>query len=135
MHAEFLTERCEHVRNRERPSARQIHRGTAPRERGAVGPACPREQIFSAIRRGEVDALFANDLSGGSVIPLEPAVSGHRALVEAMHEGAAILDASGSLLYCNVRLADMLNAPLEAVMGSSLFQFVATESRPDLRRC
>jgi diguanylate cyclase (GGDEF)-like protein/PAS domain S-box-containing protein len=78
-----------------------------------------------AIRSGEVDAFFVSGASSERVLTVEDAESAYRVLVEEMNEGAAILNESGLLLYCNGRLATMLKAPLETVMGESLFCFVA----------
>lgn len=82
------------------------------------------EETLRAIRCGEVDALFSADRNGELVAMVGGAESGHRVLVEAMNEGAAILSNQGLLLYCNSRLASLLHAPLEAVMGNPLSAFV-----------
>jgi len=81
------------------------------------------EEILRAIRCGEVDAFFVADAKGERVLTLEGAQSAYRALVEAMNEGAAILQNEGVLLYCNCRLAEMLREPLETVTGKSLYRF------------
>ncbi len=91
------------------------------------------EETLRAIRGGEIDAFFASDAGGGRVLPLEPVESGHRVLVEAMNEGAAILNEKGVLLYSNNRLAEMLGRPLEAVIGSSLASLVEPASRADVK--
>ena len=49
----------------------------------------------------------------------------YRVLVETMNEGAATLAPDGTILYCNRRLADMLQVPLEKLVGSPLKPFVA----------
>jgi diguanylate cyclase (GGDEF)-like protein/PAS domain S-box-containing protein len=83
------------------------------------------EEILRAIRGGEVDAFLTSEMGGTRVLTLEGGESAYRALVEAMNEGAAILNDGGTLIYCNGRLAAMLNAPLESVIGASLFLFCA----------
>ena len=90
------------------------------------------EEVLRAIRCGEVDAFFVKDRSGDRVLTLDHAESGHRLLVEAMNEGAAILQEGGALLYCNNRLAVMMNVPLESVIGSSLLRFVAPVDQASL---
>lgn len=82
------------------------------------------EETLRAIRCGEVDAFFVHGAEGDRVLALEGAESAYRALVEAMNEGAAILKDGKMVVYCNSRLAAMLDTPLETVMGSSLFRFV-----------
>jgi PAS domain S-box-containing protein len=59
------------------------------------------------------------------VVTLEGGDSAYRVLVEAMNEGAALIEENGLVLFCNKRLATLLNANLESVMGASLFCFVA----------
>lgn len=83
------------------------------------------EETMRAIRAGEVDAFFVNDAGGHRVVTLEGGESAYRVLVEAMNEGAALLEESGILLFCNKRMATLLNTNLENVMGASLFCFVA----------
>jgi PAS domain-containing protein len=46
-------------------------------------------------------------------------------LVETMSEGAATLNPDSSVLFCNSRLAQMLGAPLERVLGMPLLSHVA----------
>lgn len=70
------------------------------------------EETIRAIRSGEVDALFVHDSSGQRVVTLEGGESAHRILVEAMNEGAGLIEESGILLFCNNRLATLLNANL-----------------------
>lgn len=82
------------------------------------------ETALDAIRSGQVDALFIPEDGGGQVLMLGGNDSAFRSLVEAMNEGAAMLSPDGLLLYCNGRLATMLNRSLEQVMGSLLNGFV-----------
>jgi diguanylate cyclase (GGDEF)-like protein/PAS domain S-box-containing protein len=82
------------------------------------------EETMRAIRSGEVDAFFVNDSRGHRAIVPEGGESAYRVLVETMNEGAALVQEDGILLFCNKRLATMLHAPIETVMGASLFRFV-----------
>jgi diguanylate cyclase (GGDEF)-like protein/PAS domain S-box-containing protein len=91
------------------------------------------EETMRAIRSGEVDAFFVNDATGDRVVTLEGGESAYRVLVEAMNEGAALVEEDGMLLFCNKRLATMLSAPLETVMGASLFRFVAPADRDKVK--
>ena len=83
------------------------------------------DEILRAIKGGEVDAFLTQEAQGGRVLTLEGGESAYRALVEAMSEGAAIVTDEGMLVYCNSCLATMLNAPLQSVIGASLFLFCA----------
>jgi PAS domain S-box-containing protein len=75
---------------------------------------------IEAIRGGEVDSLVIEGPRGPRVYALEGASASYRVLVETMREGAATVGRSGTVLYCNRRLAQMLGLPLEQVMGSRL---------------
>jgi diguanylate cyclase (GGDEF)-like protein/PAS domain S-box-containing protein len=78
------------------------------------------EDILRAIRSGEVDALFVDDGAAPRILALGNAESPYRVLVEAMAEGAAILDVDGTILYANRSLASMLRTGLEQVIGGRL---------------
>jgi PAS domain S-box-containing protein len=52
-----------------------------------------------------------------------------RIFMESINEGAATLTADGRVLYCNRRLAEMLQQPPHKVIGEPLFRFVGPESR------
>ena len=92
------------------------------------------EETLRAIRCGEVDAFFVHGAEGDRVLALEGAESAYRALVEAMNEGAAIVKDGEMLVYCNSRLATMLDAPLETVIGASLFRFVTPAEKERVER-
>ena len=84
------------------------------------------EETLDAIRRGEVDALVV----GGrpeeqQVYTLDSADLPYRVLIERIQEGAVTLAADGTVLYCNRRLADLLGAAQERVIGHSLGAYAA----------
>ncbi|HVS71817.1 MAG TPA: ATP-binding protein [Phycisphaerae bacterium] len=87
------------------------------------------EQTLDAIRSGEVDALIVNGPNGDHVYSLKGAEQPYRAFIEQMHEGAVTLDASGTVLYCNMRFAEMVGLPLEKVIGTSVLPHVAEGDR------
>ncbi len=53
----------------------------------------------------------------------------YRALLEVMNEGAATLDAKGTVLYCNQRLCDLLGIELQHIIGNSVTKFVEPDKR------
>lgn len=73
------------------------------------------QETLEAIRNGEVDAIV---VTGDRIYSLAGAEHPYRVYVEQMHEGAVTVAADGLILYCNQRFADMMGAPLEAVIGS-----------------
>ena len=90
------------------------------------------EETLRAIGNGEVDAFVVSGPDGDHIFTLKGADEPYRMLVEAMSEGAADLASDGTILYCNTRLASMLQMPLERLIGAQLGSFVAPEDRPAL---
>jgi len=91
------------------------------------------EETLGAIRGGQVDALVVSSPEGEKVFTLRGAEHPYRVLVESISEGAATLSADGTILYCNLALARMVQRPLEHVIGKPLQDLVAAELRPEVR--
>ena len=88
------------------------------------------QETIDAIRSGDVDALVIGDGENGrQIYTLEGADRPYRLLIEQMQEGAVMLGADGAVLYCNQRLAEMLDVPHERVVGAALQRFVAAGER------
>ena len=83
------------------------------------------EETLEAIRNGDVDAVV---VSGADDIPrvytLETADQTYRLLVEEMQEGALTLTRSGDILYCNRRLAELVETEPERIIGGTLARFI-----------
>ena len=82
------------------------------------------EATLDAIRSGEVDAFVVLENEEERVYTLRSPEPPFRLMVEEMKEGAATLDAGGTILYANRRLADQLAIPSSAVRGASLLEFL-----------
>ena len=87
------------------------------------------EEVLSAIRNGDVDAVVVNGEHGDQVYTLEGADLAYRQLIETMIEGAITMSADGIIVYCNVRVAETLDRPLEQVLGTPLRQFLAPDDQ------
>lgn len=87
------------------------------------------EETLQAIRSGEVDAVVVSTSQGTQVFTLQGADYVYQCLVEQMGEGAATVSTEGLILYCNKRLAELLNFPLKNLIGSQLEDFVAPQDR------
>ncbi|WP_445246031.1 PAS domain S-box protein [Microcoleus sp. OTE_8_concoct_300] len=87
------------------------------------------EQTLQAIRSGEVDAVVVSTQGGDRVFTLQGADYVYQCLVEQMGEGAATVSAEGLILYCNKRLAELLNCPLTNLIGSQLESFIAPQDK------
>ncbi len=93
------------------------------------------EDTLDAIRRGAIDAVVVSDRSEEHrVYTLESADRPYRVLIEQMQEGAVTLGEDGTVLYCNRRLATMLGAPQERVIGQKLQPFVLADDVADFVR-
>jgi PAS domain S-box-containing protein len=83
------------------------------------------EQTLHAIRQGAVDAFVVQEAEGHRVYTLEGSDLPYSALVERMQQGAAMLDALGCIVYCNLSLAKLLGMPRQTVIGRLLQDFLA----------
>jgi PAS domain S-box-containing protein len=91
------------------------------------------EETLRAIRRGEVDAVVVAGKQGPQVFTLRGAEHAYRVLIESMNEGALTLTTDAVILYANQRFTQMVQLPLERVMGRSFRHFLSTEDRATLR--
>jgi len=82
------------------------------------------QETLRAIRSGEVDALVVSGQEGEQVFTLRGAEHPYRVLVESMNEGALTMSSDGSILYANRRFAEMVGAPLEKIINSSIYNFI-----------
>ena len=88
------------------------------------------EATLQAIGAGEVDAFVVSTAQGKRVFTLHGADHVYQCLVEQMGEGAATVSAEGTILYCNQRLAELLDYSLNNLIGSKLETFIAPKDRP-----
>jgi PAS domain S-box-containing protein len=84
-------------------------------------------QIIDAIRNGCVDAFVIEDREGHAVYTLQNADLPYSTLVRRMQQGAAMLDASGQIVYCNPSLAALLGVSVESLIGTRLQDRVHSE--------
>jgi PAS domain S-box-containing protein len=90
------------------------------------------QETLEAIRSGEVDAVVVTGAKGSQIYSLTGAEQPYRIYVERMQEGAVTVGADGLILYCNQRFADMVQAALERVIGSSILDHLAEISRQNI---
>ncbi|MDB5304470.1 MAG: two-component hybrid sensor and regulator [Phycisphaerales bacterium] len=91
------------------------------------------EETLRAIHADEVDALVVGPAGSEQIYPLRGGDESYRVFVEAMAQGAATIDANGTILYCNPCFAEMLCYPIVEVIGSSIYRFVAPDAEGLLR--
>ena len=87
------------------------------------------EDALRAIRCGEVDALVAPGAGGDQLFTLQGADQSYRILIENMSEGTLTMSAQGMVMYANRRFAEILGAPLEKVIGSTIHSWIAPDSQ------
>ncbi|MDP3179071.1 MAG: PAS domain-containing protein [Spirochaetaceae bacterium] len=87
------------------------------------------EEVLRAIRDGDVDAVMVSGDRGDQVYTLSGTDRIYRRLIETMNEGAATLSARGTILYCNLRLSEMLELPLDRILGTELGDYLAPADR------
>jgi len=92
------------------------------------------EQTLRAIQHGTVDAFVVEEAEGHRVYTLEGADLPYSTLVERMQQGAAMLDAGGRVVYCNLSLARLLGVPRESVIGNMLQDSLAPEDQSGYQR-
>ncbi|MDZ8188070.1 MAG: PAS domain S-box protein [Nostoc sp. ChiSLP02] len=88
------------------------------------------EEMLQAIQHGEVDALVISTPEGERIFTLQSADYSYRLLVEEMQQGAAIVSSEGLILYCNKSLANLLQQPLEKLIGSDFQRLIYPQDIP-----
>ena len=83
------------------------------------------EQTIEAIQSGEVDALVVYKPDGERLYTLTGADHGYRILVESIIEGALILSSDDAIYYCNSALGEILQLPIQKIIGARLGSYVA----------
>ncbi|TSJ38773.1 PAS domain S-box protein [Mucilaginibacter corticis] len=84
---------------------------------------------IEAIRTGQVDALIVQGEEGHQLYTLKTADQTYRMFIEKMNEGAVTINHEGLILYSNSRFAEMVNIPLEKVIGLAFESFIVEQSR------
>jgi PAS domain S-box-containing protein len=88
------------------------------------------EEVLLAIRSGSVDALVVADPQGDRVYTLKGADHTYRVLIETLTEGAVILAGDdATILYCNGRFAEMVQSPIQEVMGGVMADYIGPAQR------
>ncbi|MGH6884551.1 MAG: PAS domain-containing protein [Geminicoccales bacterium] len=77
------------------------------------------EDTVRALRAGEADAVLV-EAGHEQVYTLETAEKPYRMLVEQMPQAAATLTTQGAIIYCNGRFAELLERPLDSLLGKPL---------------
>jgi PAS domain S-box-containing protein len=92
------------------------------------------QETLEAIRSGAVDAVVVNGPHGNQIYSLSGADQPYRVYVERMQEGAVTISREGIVLYANRRFADMVDKPLEQVIGADVSAYLDQPARHKIQR-
>lgn len=90
------------------------------------------EDVRRAISHGEVDAFVVGKDDNRKVLLLANAYQRYRQLVERMPQGAITVNETGSILYANQRLSELLDVPLAQLYTAPLDAYVSIGDRARL---
>jgi len=82
---------------------------------------------LDAIRAGEVDALVVKENDNHQLYTLKSSDQTYRIFIEQMTEGVVTLNFENNILYCNTRFADLVQQPLEKVIGQPFCKFILND--------
>ncbi|WP_276372871.1 ATP-binding protein [Chryseolinea sp. H1M3-3] len=84
---------------------------------------------IEAIKKEDIDALVIAGEERLKVYTEKNADKIYRILIEKMHEGAITLDKDGTILYANSYFANLVNQPLQKVIGTKFNTFIDDHSK------
>jgi PAS domain S-box-containing protein len=87
------------------------------------------EATLEAIRTGRVDALVVSGPEGEQTLTIEGAAHPYFVLLNAMSDGAALLEPSGAILFGNRSFGEIAGVPVETLRGSMLQGLVVSARR------
>lgn len=87
------------------------------------------EESIDAINAGKIDALVISNEKQLKVFTEKTADKTYRILIEKMHEGAVTLNKDETILYSNSKFANMVNLPLQKVIGTKFKNFIHDSSK------
>ncbi len=107
-------------RRRRKPAAKSGHWVEADELARLQDSLREAQETLQAIRSGEVDAVVVNGKEGHHIYSLTGADQPYRVYVERMQEGAVTISSDGLILFANRRFAEMVNQPLDRVIGAEV---------------
>jgi PAS domain S-box-containing protein len=82
------------------------------------------EEMLSAIRSGEVDAIVVSGANGEQIYSISSAETPYRTFVQEMHGGAVTFTKEGLILFCNNRFAELVQESVDKVIGSYINSYI-----------
>jgi signal transduction histidine kinase len=87
------------------------------------------EATLEAIRTGQVDALVVSGPRGEQTLTIEGATHPYFVLLNAMNDGAALLELDGAILFGNRSFAGIAGVPVETLRASMFQRLVVSAQR------
>lgn len=87
------------------------------------------EATLEAIRTGQVDALVVSGPQGDQTLTIEGASHPYFVLLDAMGDGAVLLEPDGAILFGNRSFGEIAGAPIETLRGSSFQRLLVSAER------
>jgi two-component system CheB/CheR fusion protein len=84
-------------------------------------------EIIESIKKGNIDAVFIANNGTEKVLAAKTADQTYRRFIENMSEGVVTILADGIILYSNSSFANMVNLPLESVVGTNFRKYIPVE--------
>ena len=109
-------------------------KGRAPKRRSPARRIRDRldeaEAVLEAIRTGQVDALVVSGPRGEQTLTIEGATHPYFVLLNAMSDGATLLEPGGAILFGNRSFGEIAATAVETLRGSMFQRLVAPAQRP-----
>ena len=87
------------------------------------------ETTLEAIRSGQVDALVVSGPGGERTLTIEGATHPYFVLLNAMSDGAALLEPGGAILFGNRSFGKIAGVPVETLRGTEFQRLVVSAER------
>jgi len=87
------------------------------------------EATLEAIRTGQVDALVVSGPGGEQTLAIEGAAHPYFVLLDAMSDGATLLEPDGAILFCSRSFGDITGVSLESLRGTKFQRLVVSGER------
>lgn len=87
------------------------------------------EETLNAIKSGEIDSIVVDVPEGSQIYSLDGADYLYRVLVQEMSEGVTTLTSDGTIFYSNAQFANLIQQPLDKVIGQNINDFISPEDK------
>lgn len=91
------------------------------------------ESTLTAIHKGQIDALVVFGAAGEQTLTIDGSAHPYFELLDAMSDGAALLDPSGAILFGNQTFRDMIGVPVQSDQRAMFHRWIAPAQRRTFR--